>query len=68
MIVACIDGLTVFPEAIGTVFPKTQVQLCIAHIMRNSLVFVRSKDRKALAAALAEPDHFFDYLERYHSQ
>jgi len=63
MIVACIDGLTGFPEAIATVFPKILVQLCIAHMMRNSLVFVNWKDRKALAAALAEPDNFFDYLD-----
>jgi putative transposase len=50
--VACIDGLTGFPEAIATVFPKTQVQLCIVHMMRHSLAFVSWKDRKAVAAGL----------------
>lgn len=35
--VACVDGLAGFPEAIGAVFPKTQVQLCIVHMVRNSL-------------------------------
>jgi putative transposase len=50
--VACVDGLTGFPEAIATVFPKTQVQLCIVHMMRNSLAFVSWKDRKAIAAGL----------------
>ncbi len=50
--VACVDGLTGFPEAIATVFPKTQVQLCIVHMMHNSLAFVSWKDRKAVAAGL----------------
>jgi putative transposase len=50
--VACVDGLTGFPDAIATVFPKTQVQLCIVHMMRNSLAFVSWKDRKAVAAGL----------------
>jgi putative transposase len=50
--VACVDGLTGFPEAIASVFPKTQVQLCIVHMMRNSLAFVSWKDRKAIAAGL----------------
>jgi len=52
--VACVDGLTGFPEAIATVFPKTQVQLCIVHMMRNSLAFVSWKDRKAVAAGLRQ--------------
>lgn len=50
--IACVDGLTGFPEAIATVFPKTQVQLCLVHMMRNSLAFVSWKDRKAVAAGL----------------
>ncbi len=50
--VACVDGLAGFPEAIASVFPKTQVQLCIVHMMRNSLAFVSWKDRKAIAAGL----------------
>ena len=52
MFVACVDGLTGFPDAIATVFPKTQVQLCIVHMMRNSLAFVSWSDRKAVAAGL----------------
>ena len=50
--VACVDGLTGFPDAIGAVFPKTQVQLCIVHMVRNSLRFVSWKDRKLIAADL----------------
>ncbi len=41
-----------FPEAIATVFPKTQVQLCIVHMVRHSLAFVSWKDRKAVVADL----------------
>lgn len=50
--IACVDGLTGFPEAIQTVYPRTQVQLCIVHLMRNALNFVAYKDRKAVAADL----------------
>jgi len=50
--IACIDGLSGFPDAIATAFPKTQVQLCIVHQVRNSLKFVSWKDRKAVAAGL----------------
>jgi transposase-like protein len=50
--VACVDGLTGFPDAVATVFPKTQVQLCIVHMVRNSLRFVSWKDRKLIAADL----------------
>jgi putative transposase len=50
--IACVDGLTGFPEAIEAVFPKTRVQLCIVHLIRNSLSYVSYKDRKALAADL----------------
>lgn len=50
--IACVDGLKGFPEAIETVFPKTQVQLCLVHMMRNSLAYVSYKDRKAVAADL----------------
>jgi putative transposase len=49
---ACVDGLKGFPEAIETVFPKAQVQLCIVHMVRNSLVYVGWKERKAVAASL----------------
>jgi putative transposase len=50
--IACCDGLTGFPEAIEAVFPKTTVQLCIVHMVRNSLSYVSYKDRKAVAADL----------------
>ncbi len=50
--IACVDGLTGFPEAIETVFPQTQIQLCIVHLVRNSLSYVSYKDRRAVAADL----------------
>ena len=52
ILIAAVDGLTGFPEAINTVFPKTEVQLCIVHMVRNSLKFVPYKDRKTVAADL----------------
>ena len=50
--IACVDGLTGFPEAIEAVFPQTPVQLCIVHRVRNSLSYVSYKDRKAVASDL----------------
>ena len=50
--VACGDGLTGLPEAIEAVFPRTQVQLCIVHKVRNSLRYVPWKERKAVARDL----------------
>lgn len=50
--VACVDGLKGFPDAIAAVFPQTQVQLCIVHMVRHSLAFVAWKDRKALVTDL----------------
>lgn len=50
--IACVDGLTGFPEAIETVFPKTQVQLCLVHKVRNALAYVSYKDRRAVARDL----------------
>jgi len=47
--IACVDGLKGFPEAIETVFPRTQVQLCIVHLIRNSLKYVSWKQRKEVA-------------------
>ncbi len=52
VLIACVDGLTGFPEAINTAFPKAQVQLCIVHQVRNSLKYVSYKDRKAVASDL----------------
>src|SRR6266567_3128438 len=50
--IACVDGLTGLPEAIEAVFPQTRVQLCMVHLVRNSLKYVSSKQRKAVAADL----------------
>ena len=48
ILIAVVDGLKGFPEAIGTVFPLTMVQTCIIHLIRNSLAFVSWKDRKLI--------------------
>lgn len=50
--IACVDGLKGFPEAIESVFPKTEVQLCIVHLVRHSLNFVGWKQRKEVATDL----------------
>ena len=50
--ITCVDGLTGFPEAISTVYPNAQVQLCIVHMLRNSLRYVGWKRRKEVAADL----------------
>ena len=50
--IASVDGLKGFPEAIKTVFPKTKIQLCIVHMVRNSLKYVSYKDYKAVTADL----------------
>jgi len=52
ILIACVDGLTGFPDAIETAYPKTQVQLCIVHMVRTSLKYVSWKERKAVAADL----------------
>lgn len=52
VLIAAVDGLSGFPDAINAVFPKTEVQLCIVHMVRNSLKFVPYKDRKTVAADL----------------
>jgi len=50
--IACVDGLKGFPEAIESVFPKTQIQLCIVHMIRNSVKYVNWKDRKLVCRDL----------------
>ncbi len=50
--IVCTDGLKGFPDAIGSVFPKAQVQTCIVHMIRASLNYVSWKEREALAADL----------------
>ena len=52
ILIACVDGLKGFADAINTVFPETQIQLCIVHMVRNSLKFVPWKNRKAVVADL----------------
>lgn len=50
--IACVDGLKGFPEAIESVFPETEIQLCIVHMIRNSVKYVNWKDRKAICSDL----------------
>jgi len=52
ILIAVVDGLKGFPEAIGVVYPETLVQTCIVHLIRNSLAFVSWKDRKSLVQDL----------------
>src|SRR5215211_7366703 len=54
VLIAVVDGLKGFPDAIRAVFPDAMVQTCIVHLLRHSLEFVAYKDRKAVAAALKE--------------
>ena len=72
ILIASVDGLTGFPEAINAVFPDTEVQLCIVHQIRNSLKYVASKHQKAFmvdlkpvykAATLSEAEDALDKLE-----
>ncbi len=46
ILIACVDGLTGFPEAINSLFPKTDIQLCIIHQIRNSMRYVASGQQK----------------------
>jgi len=52
ILIAVVDGLRGFPEAIEAVYPQAQIQTCIVHLIRNSLSLTSWKDRKPLAAAL----------------
>lgn len=52
ILIACIDGLKGFPEAINSVFPQTKIQLCIIHMIRNSTKYVSWKERKIICADL----------------
>jgi putative transposase len=60
ILIAIVDGLKGFPEAIVAVFPEAMVQTCIVHLLRHSLDFVSYKDRKAVAAALKGVYHAVD--------
>lgn len=77
ILIACVDGLTGFPQAIETVYPKTEIQQCIIHQIRNTTKFVSYKDIKSLMAdlkkvyaavdeqtALAELDNFDEKWSR----
>lgn len=54
ILIACIDGLKGFPDAINAVYPNTQIQLCIVHMVRNSMKYVPWKDYKPVAADLKQ--------------
>lgn len=71
VLIACVDGLTGFPEAIEAVFPQAWVQTCIVHLIRSSLRYVNYRDRKKVASALrpiytaANADDALIELERF---
>jgi transposase-like protein len=52
ILIACVDGLKGFPDAINTAYPETRIQLCIVHMVRNSMKYVPWKDYKHIAADL----------------
>ena len=52
ILIACVDGLTGFPEAIASIYPQTETQLCVIHQIRNSMKYVASKHQKAFMADL----------------
>lgn len=53
ILVACVDGLKGFPDAISKVYSRSEVQLCIVHMVRNSLAYVNWNERKVVAADLS---------------
>ncbi|MDR7019146.1 transposase-like protein [Aeromonas salmonicida] len=57
ILIACVDGLKGFPDAIAVEYPQTKVQLCIVHMVRNSLRYVSWKDYKAVTADLKQIYH-----------
>lgn len=52
MLIACKDGLSGFSEAINSVFPQTNIQLCVVHQIRNSMKYVPCKEQKPVMADL----------------
>ena len=52
VLIACVDGLKGFPQAIESIFPETRIQLCMVHLMRASLNYVNWKERKLVAGDL----------------
>ncbi len=71
VLIACVDGLTGFPDAIEAVFPRAWVQTCIVHLIRSSMRYVSYQDRRTVAAALkpiyraANADQALIELERF---
>ncbi len=73
--IACVDGLKGFPEAIESVYPRTQVQLCLVHLLRHSLSYVSYKERKEVAADLKliytaatleeAENHLLEFVEKW---
>lgn len=63
ILIACIDNLKGFPDAIASVFPQTEVQTCVIHQIRNSLKYVASKDQKAFMSDL-KPVYQADTLDQ----
>jgi len=57
ILIACVDGLKGFPDAISSVYPDTQIQLCIVHMVRNSIKYVVWKDCKAVTQDLKKIYH-----------
>ena len=53
ILIACVDGLKGFPEAIQAIFPNTEVQLCVIHQIRNSIRYLASRDQKAFMRDLS---------------
>ncbi|MGZ6639928.1 MAG: IS256 family transposase [Solirubrobacteraceae bacterium] len=74
VLIACVDGLTGFPEAIEAVFPEAWVQTCIVHQIRSSMRYVNYRDRKAVARDLRpiytapNADAALDELDRFDEQ
>jgi len=71
ILIACVDGLKGFPEAIEAIFPRTTVQTCIVHLIRNSLRYVPRREREQVARDLKpiytaiDADHAHEELERF---
>ncbi len=54
ILIVCVDGLTGFPEVINSIYPRTEVQLCVIHQIRNSIKYVASKYHRAFMADLKQ--------------
>ena len=74
VLIACVDGLTGFPDAIEAVFPKAWVQTCIVHLIRSSLRYVNYRDKRTVAKALRpiytapNADAALEELDRFENQ